>query len=149
MSDDDQTYTIIAKRMAVGEPVGEGYLYGREACEMISRRLVSQDVMTAYRSGAFLARRELYGQPAAVEWERNAKANHELARAIHADMNANPERTRRTYAPRPSPLYTPSADIRVTQPKAPPHWTDAIPAGMEHDADAIRRAKINAGVADA
>lgn len=30
-----------------------------------------------------------------------------------------------------------------------PHWSDAIQPGQENDAEAIRRAKINAGVADA
>ena len=84
----DEDYTIIGKRMANGEPVGEGYLYGREACELISRRLVSQDVMTAYRSGAFLARRGMYGADAALAWEADAKATHEHARIVRAERKA-------------------------------------------------------------
>lgn len=85
---EEESYTIIAKRMAVGEPVAEGYLYGREACEIISRRLVSQDVMTGYRSGAFLARRGTYGLDAALAWETDAKATHEHARLVRAERKA-------------------------------------------------------------
>ena len=110
MSDNEETYTIIGRRMANGDPVGEGYLYGREACEMISRRLVSQDVMTAYRSGAFLARRDEYGIDLALEWERQARAEHEEARRVHAANKANPERTRRTFTPRPASFREQHAD---------------------------------------
>jgi hypothetical protein len=88
MNDDEETYTIIGKRMANGEPVAEGYLYGREACELISRRLVTQDVMTAYRSGAFLARRATHGETAALAWEAEAKATHEHARLVKAQRKA-------------------------------------------------------------
>ena len=53
-------HQIIADRMARGEPVGEGWLYGRAACELIRQRLVDQATMSAYRSGAFFARNYEY-----------------------------------------------------------------------------------------
>ncbi len=107
---EEETYTIVAKRMAVGEPVAEGYLYGREACEMISRRLVTKDVMDAYRQSAFLTRRQVYGHEAAVEWERRAKETHDHARLVHAESKSNPERTRNSYAPRPASFREQHAD---------------------------------------
>lgn len=78
-------YAIAAKRMAKGEAVSEHYLYGREACELIKRRLVDQDTMTRYRSGAFLARRERYGEAAALAWEAEQKAIHESSKAMLRD----------------------------------------------------------------
>lgn len=76
---------IVARRMARGEPVGEGYLYGRAACDLIATRQVSEETMQAYRSGAFLYRRETYGEAAALEWETEAKARHADAREAHKD----------------------------------------------------------------
>jgi hypothetical protein len=78
-------YQIAAARMEAGQPVGEGWLYGREACELIRRGLVTREVMTAYRSGAFLARRKMYGEPAALAWEAEAKERHEAAKAVTLD----------------------------------------------------------------
>ena len=55
------TYEIIGARMRRGDAVGEGYLYGREACEIIKRRLVTNETMAAYRSIAYLSRKQMYG----------------------------------------------------------------------------------------
>ena len=79
------TYAIMAKRMAAGDPVGEGYLYGREAVEMIRRRLVDEPTMRAYRSGAFLARRKTQGEASALAWEAESKARHEAAKLMLRD----------------------------------------------------------------
>lgn len=110
MTDEDGTYRIIATRFANGEPVGEGYLYGRAACEMISRRLVTKEVIEAYRSGAFLSRRGIYGQEAALKWEADAKGNHETARAVHGANKESPERTRHNFTPRPNGFREQHAD---------------------------------------
>lgn len=76
---------IVARRMARGETVGEGYLYGRAACGLIAGRHVDEATMRAYRSGAFLARREAYGEAAALAWEAEAKARHEAAKTAFKD----------------------------------------------------------------
>jgi hypothetical protein len=75
-------YEIMADRMAKGEAVGEGYLWGRQAVEMIRLRLVDEPTMKSYRSGAFLARRELYGEAAALAWEAECKERHAAAKEI-------------------------------------------------------------------
>lgn len=81
-------YLITARRMAAGEAVGEGYLYGREACELIKRRLVDEETMTAYRSAAFLNRRQRYGENAALAWEAEQKDIHEQSKAMLRDAES-------------------------------------------------------------
>lgn len=74
--------SVAARRMEAGEPVGEGWLYGIEACELIAKGLVSEDRMRAYRSAMFHARKSTYGEAAALSWEADAKAQHEAAKAV-------------------------------------------------------------------
>lgn len=79
---------ITARRMEKGEPVGESWLYGRQACELIASGLITKAQMDAYRSGAFLQRREAYGEAEAIAWEAEAKQRHEDAREIHRQQAA-------------------------------------------------------------
>jgi hypothetical protein len=72
---------IMARRMQRGEPVGEEWLYGRSACDLIASGKVDDCTMRRYRSGAHFARKDLYGQEAAQRWEDEAKARHDAARA--------------------------------------------------------------------
>ena len=74
---------IAARAMAEGKPVGEGWLYGRQAVELIAARLIDRETMTRYRSAAFLSRKAAYGEAAALAWEAEAKQRHEDARQIH------------------------------------------------------------------
>lgn len=71
-----------AERMNVGEPVGEGWLYGRAACELIASGLVYQDTMRRYRSAAYFSRKAMYGEGPAKQWEDEAKEAHEHGRAL-------------------------------------------------------------------
>lgn len=78
---------INADRMRRGDAVGEPWLYGILACEMIARRLIDHDTMKRYRSAAFFARKNIYGEEAAIEWEEDAKAAHEAAKAMWRARN--------------------------------------------------------------
>lgn len=78
---------IIAAKMERGDPVGEGWLYGRDAVDLIRAGKVSREVMEKYRSGAFLARRKVYGEDAALAWEAHAKAQHEAAKIVALGEN--------------------------------------------------------------
>ena len=82
---------ITSARMQRGEAVGEGYLYGRLACELIQRGLVDKPTMTRYRSAAFLNRRNFYGQEAALAWEAERKAAHEAAKPMLRDPQNSKE----------------------------------------------------------
>jgi hypothetical protein len=73
---------MAARRMAAGQPVGESWLYGIGACELAARGLVEREVMMHYRSLAFLRRRDVHSEDAALEWERDAKERHEHAKAL-------------------------------------------------------------------
>ena len=75
-------FIITSNRMAEGEAVGEGYLYGADAVELIARQLVDQETMTRYRSAAFFRRKDIYGHDAALSWEAKAKARHDDAKAV-------------------------------------------------------------------
>lgn len=83
-----------AARMNAGAAVGDGWLYGVLACELIARRLVDQDTMARYRSRAFLARRLVHGEDAAQAWEAEAKARHEGARDVWKSREAAREQRR-------------------------------------------------------
>jgi hypothetical protein len=72
---------ITARRMERGETVGEGWLYGRSAVELIATGAVTRETMERYRSAAYLSRKALYGEAAAAAWEAEAKARHDEARA--------------------------------------------------------------------
>lgn len=72
---------IAARRMHRGEPIGENWLYGINACELIRRDLVDQNTLDSYRRGAFLERRASYGEAEALKWEAEAKARHMAAQA--------------------------------------------------------------------
>ena len=71
-----------ARRMAQGEAVGECWLYGVSACELIARGLVDEGTMRKYRSEAYFARKREYGEARARQWEDAAKARHEYGRVI-------------------------------------------------------------------
>lgn len=71
---------IAADRMNAGEPVGEGWLYGTLACDMIERRLVDEPTMRKYRSKAYFHRKDVLGAEAADAWEADRKAMHDRVR---------------------------------------------------------------------
>lgn len=81
-------YELNANRMKAGEPVGEGYLYGREAVEIIARGLIDRETMTRYRSAAFLSRKKAYGEASALTWEAESKERHENAKAARKERVA-------------------------------------------------------------
>lgn len=70
----------VAAKMHAKEPVGEHYLWGRLAVDLLARGLVDHETMGAYRSGVFFARKKQYGEAAAIQWEAEAKARHEAAK---------------------------------------------------------------------
>jgi len=81
-------YQLNADRMKSGHAVGEGYLYGREAAEMIARRLIDVDTMTKYRSAAFFRRKDIHGESSAMAWEVEAKQRHEDAKQARKERVA-------------------------------------------------------------
>lgn len=79
---------LVARQMARGEPVGEHWLYGLSACEMIGRGLVSEPEMTRYRSSWFHSLVRMYGRERAEKIEADARARHESASEVWAQRAA-------------------------------------------------------------
>ena len=76
-------YEITSAKMRAGEPVSEGYLWGREAVQLIARGLIDQIMMESFRTGAFMARKDQYGEDAAMRWETDSKAKHQAAKEAY------------------------------------------------------------------
>lgn len=72
-------YQLTAKRMNTGEPVGESYLWGREAVALERTGLVDPATMASYRKSAIHERRTARGAEAASAWEADAIARHAAA----------------------------------------------------------------------
>lgn len=85
---------IIGRKMARGEPVGEGWLWGLSAVELIVGRHVTKEVMDAYRLGAFNARADASTYDKAVEWENEAKQRHEDGKELYRARNDRKEQRR-------------------------------------------------------
>ena len=73
---------LAARRMSQGEAVGENWLYGVSACELIARGLVDEVTMRKYRSAAYFNRKDFYGEERARQWENEAIERHEHGREI-------------------------------------------------------------------
>lgn len=82
---------ICGRRMERGEAVGEGWLYGRLAVELIAGSHVDETVMRRYRTAAWSNRKALYGREAADAWEDEAKARHDAARAAWRAKHDQPQ----------------------------------------------------------
>ncbi|MCB5411801.1 hypothetical protein [Pseudogemmobacter faecipullorum] len=93
---DMREVAITARKMAANEPVGEDWLWGRGAVELIAERLVSRETMERYRKGAFWNRvgsnhptdeARQSALNAAHRWEAEAKERHEAARQVWGQRN--------------------------------------------------------------
>ncbi len=69
-----------AARIHAKQPVGDAWLYGRNAWEMMQRGLVTDADLQPYRSALFFAMRDNWGQERAIAVEAELKRRHELAR---------------------------------------------------------------------
>lgn len=87
-----------ASKMRAKEPVAEHYFWGRLAVDLQARGLVDEETMNAYRSGAFFARKQQYGEAEAIRWEADAKARHQAALDDRRDRPIDPELMRQTQA---------------------------------------------------
>lgn len=82
--DECDPINIAAKRMAAGDAVGDGYLWGRMAVDLIARGAVSDETLTQYRSALFHKRKALYGPNKALAMESADKDRHASAERDHA-----------------------------------------------------------------
>lgn len=76
------SYRINAARMEKGEGVPEGFIFGREAVEMVKRGLLSPDTLRRYRTGWFLNAKSVYGEEEALRMEREMLRKHDAAEGV-------------------------------------------------------------------
>lgn len=94
---------VTARRMQRNDPVGDEWLWGRRAVELATSGLIDRETVQRYRSGAFLARKALYGEEAALAWETEAKDRHEAAKAVWRGRNDPPKQRGATVPDMASP----------------------------------------------
>jgi len=75
---------IMAARMNAGEDVGDGWIYGRGAVEVMRTGQVSQETMRKYRSALYFAFKDFYGEDIAKAREADWIARHEAAESLEA-----------------------------------------------------------------
>jgi hypothetical protein len=73
---------IAAKRIANGEAVGDEWIYGRRALELIEGGLVTEGQLRAYRSALFFRMRDMWGEDAAKKAEAELIQRHEGAKDL-------------------------------------------------------------------
>lgn len=71
---------IASGRMKRGEPVGDGYLYGKMAVDLIAAGLVDEDTMKRYRSAWFFNAKRVFGEEKALHMEAELKLRHDAAK---------------------------------------------------------------------
>lgn len=84
---------INAQRILNGEPVGEDWIYGRRAVELIAGGYVTEGDMRPYRKGLYEAMKEVWGVERANEVERDLIARHEAAMGLSKAMGTLPTAT--------------------------------------------------------
>lgn len=72
----------IAARMERGEPVGEGWFYGRLAVELLSSGLVTEETLNGYRKTWFQGLKRDWGEGKALQLQADAQARHARAEGV-------------------------------------------------------------------
>ena len=73
---------VAADKMNRGEAVGDGFLYGRQAVEMLRRGLVPGDTMQSFRSALYFSMKRVWGEETARCMEANLIARHKAAESM-------------------------------------------------------------------
>ncbi len=84
---------INAKRIQSGKSVGENWIYGGGAAEMLRRGLIVEGDLDGYRSSLFFGDRNTYGEVRAAEYEAERRKRHRQA------MESSPRKPRKVNIP--------------------------------------------------
>lgn len=69
-------YQITAERIQARDPIGEDYLYGPKAVELVGRGLATDAALDPYRSGVFWSHVEVYGYDRAQAMQAERRRFH-------------------------------------------------------------------------
>jgi hypothetical protein len=84
--------SIMAKRMAEGEAVGDEWLYGRNAIELMRSGEVEPGTFRKYRSALFFAMKDVMGEELAKVTEAGLIRKHEEAEGLWRSKQSTPPR---------------------------------------------------------
>ena len=70
---------VNTNRIKSGEAVGDDYIYGGLAAELLKVRKITENDLMPYRSSMFFADRSLHGEDIAKRKERERKEKHDAA----------------------------------------------------------------------
>lgn len=76
-----------ADKIRAGQPIGDSYIYGRAAVELIRDEGLTEDDFKPYRSGMFFAGRDAHGEDIARRIEGEMRLRHDRAR-VDAGLSA-------------------------------------------------------------
>lgn len=65
-----------ALRMKANQPVGDGYIFGRNAVEMLQRNLITEELRQHYRKSYIHGLKEVYGEEKAANMVRGLDYKH-------------------------------------------------------------------------
>lgn len=82
-------HQIAAKRIKSGELVGDTWLFGRGAVELLKLNLVTEDDLRPYRSALYFSAKNVGGRDYADAIEANMLTRHERAVADFREVAAN------------------------------------------------------------
>lgn len=101
-------FELNAKRLKAHEPVGGDYLYGRDAVELVRRKLVTESELEAYRIEQFDTLARTYGEERALATEAQLRADHAAAQANFGPADSGDDRflrAKRAMARRVPPVF--------------------------------------------
>ena len=86
-------YAIASRRIQNGESIGDEWLYGRKAVELVQRGLATDGALRPYRSALYFRAKDMWGPERAAEYERELQDRHEEAalsmRSMSERQNVN------------------------------------------------------------
>lgn len=85
-------FDIMAGKVREGLPVGDGYLYGKMAVEMVEGGYILETELTRHRSALFFGMRDAWGEERALEKEAELKRRHETAKAAYSEDGGTRQR---------------------------------------------------------
>lgn len=82
-------FEINAKRIRSGQPVGDMWIYGHHAHELVARGMISDAQLAPYRSGLFFQMKDAWGEDAALAAEAELRRKHAAAAPSGAMVGAS------------------------------------------------------------
>ena len=98
----DECQTM-ADRISKKMPIGDSWVYGLRAVELVDRGYATEADLDAYRSGLFFSMKASWGHERAVAVENEFKSRHEAARIAYRDNERRERDTRQSVPDKTSP----------------------------------------------